>query len=59
VESVVIFAMLCMMAASILFYELLATLPSLHRFIPNPLKPKECAHCGRRREVHIRREETA
>ncbi len=34
-----------------------ASLPSLHRFVPNPMRPKECAHCGRRAEAHIQREE--
>jgi len=30
----------------------LAGLPSFHRFAPNPERPIECVHCGRRAEAH-------
>ncbi len=30
----------------------LAGLPSLHKFRPNPDRPIECVHCGRREDAH-------
>jgi len=50
--------LLATVAAMTMLAAVQAALPSLHRFEPNPVRPSECAHCGRRAEVHINREDT-
>lgn len=36
----------------LLLFATVSGLPSMHRFTPNPDRPRECMHCGRRAEYH-------
>lgn len=43
-----LFIWLSVAGFGVIFYIVTST----HRFVPNPLRPRECARCGRARDKH-------